>query len=71
MIAAIFNAIKEGITGFTSALSDVFNGLESMFITTSGSTPTLTFLGTLILITAGVGIVYWAFRMIKGLISRA
>lgn len=72
MISAIFQAITDSVTGFTGALAGVFEGLEAMFVTTtSGGATQLTFLGILILVAAGVGIVYWAFRMIKGLISRA
>lgn len=71
MITAIFNTIKDAITGFTSALGDVFDGLQGLFVDTSAASPSLTFFGTLLLIAAGVGIVYWAFRMIKGLVQRA
>ncbi|MCQ2088369.1 MAG: hypothetical protein MJZ37_09970 [Bacilli bacterium] len=71
MIGAIFDTIKSAITSFTSALGDVFSGLESMFFTTTSGATVPTMLGTLLLIAAGVGIVYWAFRLIKSLVARA
>lgn len=71
MISAIFDTIKSAISAFTSALADVFSGLEGMFFTTTSGTTTPTMLGLLLLIGAGVGIVYWAFRLIKSLVIRA
>ena len=69
MIGAIFQTIATAITQFTSALTNVFNGLAGMFYDSTNSE--MTMLGTLLLIAAGVGIVYWGFGTIKGLIKRA
>lgn len=68
MVSAIFTEVSNAITAFTSALSNAVGGVTSMFYDTTDG---LTVLGSLLLIAVGVGIVYWAFRLIKGLIRRA
>lgn len=70
MVADIFEAIGDAVTGFAGALSSSVSSITSMFYTT-GENAGLTFLGTLILVVVGVGLVYWAFRLIKGLLHRA
>ena len=69
MIADIFNTITQAISGFASALASGVTSVASMFYT-SGENGGLTFLGTLLLIAVGVGVVYWVFRLIRGLIAR-
>lgn len=70
MISEIFQTIGEAITAFAQALASGVTSITSMFYTPgSGSDPgSMTFLGTLLLIAAGVGIVYWAFYLIRNLL---
>lgn len=68
MISAIFKAVQDGVTGFIGVLQTAFSGVGQLFI---GSENELTFLGTLLLIAAGVGIVYFGFRLIKSLVGHA
>ena len=73
MISDIFQAVSDAVTAFAGALADSITSVTSMFYTpANGTNPgSLTVLGTLILIVVGVGLVYWAFRLIKGLLRRA
>jgi len=71
MIAAIFEAVGEGITGFAGALSSAFTSVTGMILDTSGTTPVLTVLGTLVIIPCSIGIVYLAVRFIQSLLHRA
>ncbi len=67
MISTIFQTIGEAITSFTNALSSGLTGVVSIFYNnTEGN---LTVLGVLLLIGVGCGVVYWAFRLIRGLIK--
>lgn len=70
MVGDIFTEVSAAITAFTGSLSSAVSGVTAMFYTT-GENGGLTVLGSLLLIAVGVGIVYWAFRLIKGLIRRA
>lgn len=69
MVSAIFEAIGSAITGFAGILGNGFTALLEIFYTTSGTNAGLTPIGTLSLIGLGMGIVYWAFRMVRGLIK--
>lgn len=69
MIAEIFETIGDAISAFASSLSSAVTSVTALFYT-SGDNGGLTFLGTLLLIAVGVGVVYWVFRLIKGLIGR-
>lgn len=72
MISAIFGAVGEAITAFSTAVASSVTSVTNMFITTGeGGAVTLTTLGTLLLIAVGAGLVFWAFRLIKGLVRRA
>lgn len=65
MIAEIFNTILSVVQEYTTVLLDVFEGLVDIFFdSTAGE---LTLLGTLALIAVGVGIVAWAFGLVKSL----
>lgn len=70
MVADIFETIGQAVTSFATALGSAVSSVTSMFYTT-GEGGGLTFLGTLILIVVGVGLVYWGFRLIRGLLHRA
>lgn len=74
MTSLIFEEIGNVINGFSTALGNAINSITSMFYTAptgSATTGSLTVLGTLSLIAVGCGLVYWAFRLIKGLVRRA
>lgn len=71
MISAIFQAVGDAITAFATNIASAVQSVTSMFVTESSGTYSLTVLGTLLLIAVGVGLVFWAFRLIKGLVKRA
>jgi len=66
MVAAIFSAIGSVVTAFLTVLGDGVEGVTAYIWTGSA----LTIFGTLLLIGFGVGIVYWAFALVKGLVRR-
>lgn len=71
MIGQIFQTIQTAITQFMATLTAAINGIVSLFWTApvgDSGTGELTFLGTIMLIGAGVGLVYWAFYFIRNLI---
>lgn len=68
MITDIFGVITQAITSFGSALASAVTSITGMFYTpasTAGGSGEFTFLGYLMLISAGVAIVYWAFYLIR------
>jgi hypothetical protein len=65
MIAEIFDAIATVVAEYTTVLLSVFEGLVGIFY--DDATTSLTLLGTLALIAVGVGIVAWAFGLVKSL----
>jgi len=65
MIAKIFDTILEVVTEYTVILQNLFEGLVDIFY--DDATTSLTLLGTLALIAVGVGIVAWAFGLVKSL----
>ena len=67
MIAAIFKAVQDAVPWFIGVLQTAFSGVGGMFIS---DTNELTFLGYLLLIASGVGIVYFGFRLVKSLVGR-
>lgn len=72
MVSNIFQTIGEAITNFAQVLGNGFTNLIQLFYITTpaeGQTAGLTPLGILMLIGAGVGIVYWAFTLVRSLIS--
>lgn len=71
MINAIFGAVTEAVTSFAQSVGNAVTSVASMFVTENSGTYSLTMLGTLLLIAVGAGLVFWAFRLIKGLIKRA
>ena len=68
LITEIFDVIGSAVTNFATTLSSAVSSITSMFYDPTNG---MTFLGTLLLIAAGIGIVYWGFRLIRGLIRRA
>jgi hypothetical protein len=65
MITEIFDTILEVVTEYTNILQNLFEGLVDIFY--DDATTSLTLLGTLALIAVGVGIVAWAFGLVKSL----
>jgi hypothetical protein len=65
MISEIFDTILEVVTEYTVILQNLFEGLVDIFY--DDATTSLTLLGTLALIAVGVGIVAWAFGLVKSL----
>lgn len=69
MVSQMFTTIEQAITGFTSALGASISGITDLFYV-EGENGGFTVLGVLLLIAVGVGVVYWAFRLIRGLVSQ-
>jgi hypothetical protein len=65
MISEIFDTILDVVTEYTVILQNLFEGLVDIFY--DDATTSLTLLGTLALIAVGVGIVAWAFGLVKSL----
>jgi hypothetical protein len=63
MIATIFNTIQDVVDAYVGVLQNIFEGLVDIFYDGTA----LTLLGTLALIAVGVGIVAWAFGLVKSL----
>ena len=65
MIAEIFDTIVDVVTEYITVLQGLFEGLVEIFYDSTNTS--LTLLGTLALIAVGVGIVAWAFGLVKSL----
>lgn len=65
MISAIFTTIASVMTAFVGVLGTAWNSLIALFY---NATDGLTDVGTLLLITAGVGLVWGGFYFIRSLI---
>lgn len=72
MIQSIFETITNAINAFAGSLTSAVTSVGALFYTPGeGNAPgSMTFLGTLLLIGVGVGVVYWVFRLIRGLIAQ-
>lgn len=70
MISTMFETIGEVITSFATALGDSITNITNIFVTSSGEgVYELTLVGTLLLIAVGIGLVYWAFRLVRRLVK--
>lgn len=65
MVADIFGVIGDTVTSFVSTLVSGVNGLIPLIYDTTNNS--MTFVGTLLLVAVGMGIVYWIFRLLRGL----
>ena len=65
MLSQIFQTIADVVAEYTTVIQDVFEGLVEIFY--DSATTSLTLLGTLALIAVGVGIVAWAFGLVRSL----
>ena len=63
MIGAIFQALGTSITQFAQVVGNGVSGIISLF----WSGEALTDLGNLCLVGVGVGLVFWAYRLVRGL----
>lgn len=72
MISTIFETITQAISAFAGSLTSAVTSVAALFYTpgAEGAAGQMTFLGTLVLIGVGVGVVYWVFRLIRGLIAQ-
>lgn len=70
MISSMFEVVGQAITAFTTALVNAFSGITELFYTTSEGSGQWTFLGNLLLIAVGVGIVYLCYNVIRSLVRR-
>ena len=66
MVGHIFDTIGEVLTEYVTAISGVFQNLINIFYSAESG---LTLMGTLLLIGVGIGIVVWAFNLVRNLIS--
>ena len=66
IITTIFNSVGTAINAFSGSLSYALTSITGMFYSAESG---LTFLGVLLTIAMGVGLVYWGFKLIKGLIK--
>jgi hypothetical protein len=65
MLTEIFETIQAVVTAYVTVLQNLFEGLVEIFYDSANTSITL--LGTLALIAVGVGIVAWAFGLVKSL----
>ena len=66
MVQSIFETIGDVLTEYVTAISGVFQNLINIFYNAETG---LTLMGTLVLIGVGIGIVVWAFNLVRNLIS--
>lgn len=67
MIVGVFGDIATAASEFVSCLVSVINGLVPVIYDTTNSKPT--FVGAMLIIAVGMAIVYWVFRLLRGLTS--
>lgn len=69
MVSALFEAISQAMSSFITTLGSGVNAMTALFYTAGESgTYTPTILGSLVAIVAGVGLVWFVFRLIIGLV---
>ena len=69
-ISDLFAQVTAAISAFLGSLGTAFTSVTQLFWVTEGTSQGPTFLGLLVLIGVGVGIVYGCYRIIKGLMHR-
>ena len=68
MVQAIFGGITAAVTGIFDIILLSFNSAANVFY--DSGTQTLTLVGTLLLLSTGIGMSYAALRWIKSLMPR-
>lgn len=70
MVSEIFSVISDAVTNLASTLGSAITGITALFWQAPAQGETgvgsPTFLGILLLIAVGCGLVYFAYRVIKG-----
>lgn len=71
MVSEIFEVIGDAISGLITDLTSAVTSITAMFYTpgTNGAAGEFTFLGILLLVGAGAGIVFWVVYLIKNAIQ--
>lgn len=64
----IFAQITAGVTGFVGSLGQAFTSVVALFWDSTNSAPT--FIGLLMLLAIGAGLIYLAIRFVMGLVRR-
>lgn len=67
----ILQAFGSAITAVIGWITSSISSVVGLFYDTTASTPTFTFLGTLLLIGFGVGMVWALIRFVRGLVRGA
>lgn len=68
-VSGIFETIGEVVTGFASLLVTMFESIVGIFYTVGeGGQGEITFVGSLLLFSAGTGLVIWGISLIRRLI---
>lgn len=68
-VSGIFETIGEVVTGFASLLVTMFESIVGIFYTVGeGGKGEITFVGSLLLFSAGTGLVIWGISLIRRLI---
>lgn len=68
MVSAIFGGIQAAVSGIFVIILDAFNSAANVFY--DSTTSQLTLVGTLLLLSTGIGMSYAALRWIKSLMPR-
>jgi hypothetical protein len=68
MVSAIFGGIQAAVSGIFVIILDAFNSAANVFY--DATTSQLTLVGTLLLLSTGIGMSYAALRWIKSLMPR-
>lgn len=73
MVSAIFSTIGDAIVGLGNALGEGIQAVSSLFWTPAqtGDGGSFTFLGILLLVATGAGLVYFCIRLIMSLVRQA
>ena len=64
MVAKIIEVVTSWVTSFTTMFVDIFENLVKIFYTAEGG---ITLVGTLALAGLGIGLVYFAYKVIRRL----
>jgi len=70
IVSDLFAVVGAVITGFTGALADGLSAVAEMFYDPTPTTGGFTFLGTLLLISVGAGIVIWLINLVRSLVGK-
>ena len=66
MVTALFTAIGDAAAGVITVLTAAFGGIEPLFYSTADG---ITILGSLLMISVGIGFVGFAFRFVISILK--